>query len=271
MGEQSGWQLAGTAPELYERFIVPAFMGTSQELVALAVLQEGERVLDVACGTGIIARLAAQAVGATGTVVGADVNEGMLNMARNASQDHDGVSITWHHSDVATLSFSDASFDVVFCQHSLEFFADRAAGLRELCRVLFPGGRLIIRVWRAVERQPFYIALFEALDRHVRVSAGTPIQAAFQLSSADELRTLVKDAGFRDVHLRFSTNTIRFPSLEEYVLGYLPATPIAKDIAAMNEGARAAFTSDMGTALQDFIDDGGLAVPSESHIVMARK
>ena len=238
---------------------------------APALSQEGERVLDVACGTGIIARLAAQKVGATGNVVGADVNEGMLDMARKASQDNDGVPITWHQSDVATLSFPDASFDVVFCQHGLEFFPNRAAGLRELFRVLVPGGRLVIRVWRAVERQPFYIALFEALDRHIGVGVGTSIQAAFQLSRADELRMLVKNAGFREVHLRFSTNTIRFPSLEEYVFGYLPATPIANDIAAMNESARAAFTSDMVTALQDFIDDGGLAVPSESHVVMARK
>ena len=271
MGEQSGWQLAGTAPERYEQFIVPAFLDTSKELVALAALQEGERVLDVACGTGIIARLAAPELGDTGKIIGVDLNEGMLNIARKASQDQHSIPITWRQCDVSSLSLSDISFDVVFCQHGLEFFADRVSGLRELLRVLAPGGRLMLRVWRALKRQPFYVALFEALDRHIYTGAGTPIQAAFQLSNADELRNLVRQAGFRDAHLRFSTNTIRFPSLEEYVLGYLPATPIASEIAAMDEQARTAFVRDMTTLLQEFIDDGGLAAPSESHIVIAQK
>jgi SAM-dependent methyltransferase len=90
VGEQSGWQLTGSGPEAYERYIVPAFMATSQELVALAALQGGERVLDVACGTGIVARLAAQVVGAAGKVVGTDVNEAMLGMARTVPRQRDG-------------------------------------------------------------------------------------------------------------------------------------------------------------------------------------
>lgn len=271
MREQSGWQLAGTAPELFERFIVPAFMETSQALVALAALKAGDRVLDVASGTGIIARLAASAVGTTGTVVGADVNEGMLNMARKVPQNHEGPPIVWEQCDASSLTFPDASFDVVLCQYGLEFFADRAAGLRELARVLASDGRLVVRVWRALERQPFYVALMEALDRHVRVGAGDLIRAAFQLSSADELRDLATDAGFRDVHVRLTTNPLRFPSLEDYVLGYLSATPIASDVAAMEASDRVALTEDVASALQYFIDDGGLAVPTESHVVMARK
>lgn len=115
------------------------------------------------------------------------------------------------------------------------------------------------------------MALLEALDCHVRVGAGDLIQAAFKLSSADDLRGLVTDAGFHDVHVRFTTNPLRFPSLEDYVLGYLSATPIASDVVAMTEEAPSALTRDVVAALQDFIDDGGLAVPTDSHVVMARK
>jgi ubiquinone/menaquinone biosynthesis C-methylase UbiE len=136
MSEQSGWQIAGTAPEMMERYIGPAFATTYEELVALAALHGGERVLDVACGTGGVTRRVAHVVGATGKVVGVDVNEGMLSMARTVPQRHDGPPIEWHHSDAATLPFPEAAFDVVFCQYGLEFFANRAAGLREMARVL---------------------------------------------------------------------------------------------------------------------------------------
>jgi SAM-dependent methyltransferase len=269
MGEQSGWQISGTAPEMLERYLIPAFATTYAELVALAALQSGERVLDVACGTGGVTRRAAQVVGAAGKVMGIDVNEGMLSMARTVPQQHDGPPIEWHHSDAAALPFPDAAFDVVLCQYGLEFFADRAAGLREMARVLVSGGRLVLRVWRALERQPFYVALCEALERRVRVGVAAPIRAAFTLADAAELRALVAGAGFRKVRIRITTNLIRYPSLEEYVLGYLSATPIARDIAAMDDTARAALLQDVTTALRGSVDDDGLAAPTESHVVVA--
>jgi ubiquinone/menaquinone biosynthesis C-methylase UbiE len=271
MGEQSGWQLTGSAPETYEQVLVPAFMTHSQQLVALAALQRGERVLDVACGTGIVARLATQMVGTAGKVVAVDVNEGMLSMARTVPQQHDGPPIEWRQSDAAALPFPDAAFDVVFCQYGLEFFADRAAGLREVARVLVPGGRLVLRVWRALERQPFYVALYEALERHVRAGVGASLLKAFSLADAAELRALVAGAGFREVHLRITTNPIRYPSLEEYVLRYLHVyLSVAGDVTAMDDTARkTALLRDVTTALRADVDDDGLATPTESHVVVA--
>jgi ubiquinone/menaquinone biosynthesis C-methylase UbiE len=211
MGEQSGWQIAGTAPDMMERYIGPAFATTYEELGALAALHGGERVLDVACGTGGVTRRVAHVVGATGTVVGVDVNEGMLSMACTVPQRHDGPPIEWHHSDAAALPFPDAAFDVVCCQYGLEFFANRAAGLREMARVLVPGGRLVLRVWRALERQPFYLALIEVLERQVRPGVAAPIRDAFTLADAAELRALVAEAGFRAVRIRLTTHLIRYP------------------------------------------------------------
>ena len=272
MSEQSsGWQLAGTAPELYERYLVPAFLLISQQTVEMAMLQGGERVLDVACGTGILARLAAQVVGAAGQIVVLDVNEGMLGMARTVPQRHDGPSIEWRQSDAAAvLPFPDAAFDVVLCQAGLEFFADRAAGLREMARVLVPGGRLVLWVWRALERQPFYVALLEALERHVRAGAGAPIRAAFTLADMAELRALVAGAGFRQVHIRITITPFRYPSVATYVQRYLSATPIASDIAAMDDPARTALLQDVTTALRAYVDDDGLVVPIEYHVVVAQ-
>ena len=248
-------------------------MEASQELVELAGLHSGDRVLDVACGTGILARLAARAVGPTGKTVGTDINEGMLAMARTAVGLAEGPPIEWRTSDAAALPFPDASFDVVLCQYGLEFFADRVRGVREMARVLGPGGRLVVRVWRTLDRQPFYVALLEALERHVRTGVGAPILKAFSLADPAELRTLIAAAGFRDVHIRIKTNLICYQSLEEYVLGYLRVfLSVASDVAAMmDDKICMALLRDVTTVLGAFIDDDGLAVPMESHVVVAQR
>src|SRR2546427_5502620 len=178
MPQPSGWQLAGTGPESYERHNVVAFMQTAQELVTFAALRPGERVLDVACGTGVLARLAAQVVGPTGKVTGADLNEGMLGVARAQAQQHEGPPIAWHACDAAALALPDGAFDVALCQWGLEFFADRPRGLREIARVLGPGARLALRVWRPLDPQPFYLALRPPLQRHLRAAAGPPRRPA---------------------------------------------------------------------------------------------
>jgi len=181
MKQQSGWQLAGNAPESYEQHNIVAFLETSKDLVALAGLRAGERVLDVACGTGVLARLAVNAIGAAGKVAGADLNEAMLAMAR-VKAERVGLSIEWRACDAAELSFPDQAFDAVLCQWGLEFFSDRPRALRQIARVLAPGGRLVVRVWRALERQPFYVVLLDALERHLGPGSGGPIRAAFALS-----------------------------------------------------------------------------------------
>ncbi len=113
------------------------------------------------------------------------------------------------------------------------------------------------------------MALLEALERHVRAGAGAPIRAAFTLVDMAELRALVAGAGFRQVHIRITINPLRYPSVEAYVQRYLSATPIASDIAAMDDPARTALLQDVTTALRAYVDDDGLAAPMESHVVVA--
>ena len=270
MSKGSGWQLSGHAPEAYERYIVPAFMAAkARELVEMAGVHAGARVLDVACGTGVCTREAAWAVGASGRVVGADLNQTMLDMARVVARGQAGLPVEWHHADAMALPFPTATFDIGLCQYGLEFFPDRSQGLREMARVLVPGGRLALRVWRALDRQPFYMAVIKALDRHLRVGVGAPIATAFTLADADELRSLVIRAGFRDVHLRITLHPTRYASVEEYTLGYLSASPVAGEVAAMDEAARRALLTDVSTALVRYVDDDGLAAPTESHVVVA--
>jgi ubiquinone/menaquinone biosynthesis C-methylase UbiE len=275
MSAPSGFQLSGSAPEAYQRYGVPA-LGTAkaQDLVALATLQAGERVLDVACGTGVVTRQAAQAVGTAGQVIGLDINEGMLQVARTVVPPA-GAPIIWHHGSVMALPFPEASFDVVLCQWGLEFFPDRAQGLREMARVLVPGGRVGLRVWRALARQPFQTAVLAALDRHVFDGQNVPSRAAlvqpFSLADAEAVRALLAGAGFHDIRVRIGIHTLRFASAEAYTQGFLSASPIASEIAAMDGAARTRMMQEIVAALHPFVDDDGLAAPAEDHVVLARK
>ena len=275
MSAPSGFQLSGSAPEAYQRYGVAA-IGTAkaQELVALAAIQPGTRVLDVACGTGVVARQAAHAVGTTGQVTGLDINEGMLRVARTVAPPV-GAPITWREGSVMAIPFPDASFDAVLCQWGLEFFPDRAQGLLEMARVLVPGGRLGLRVWRALDRQPFQTAVIAALDRHLFSGQDVPSRHAllqpFSLADAKALRALVADTGFRDIHVRIGIHPLRFASVEAYTLGFLSSIPLASQVAVMEETARTRMIQEIAAALQTFVDDEGLAVPAEDHVVLARK
>ena len=129
--QQTQWQVAGSAPENYERYLVPAIFGPfATDLVELSAIQPGERVLDVACGPGVVARLAAEVVGATGRVVGVDLNAGMLAVARTLPLAR-GAPVEWREDDAAALQLPDGGFDVVLCQQGLQVFPDRPAALRE--------------------------------------------------------------------------------------------------------------------------------------------
>ena len=134
----------GSAPENYERYFVPV-IGTplATDLIDIATLRPGERVLDVACGTGVVARLAAERVGTTRTVAGIDINPGMLTVARSVTPP--GMSIEWYETSAEAIPLPDEAFDVVLCQLGLQFVSDKLAALREMRRVLAPNGRLVTR------------------------------------------------------------------------------------------------------------------------------
>jgi ubiquinone/menaquinone biosynthesis C-methylase UbiE len=268
MSEQTQWQLSGNAAEVYERSLVPLiFAPWAAVLLERAALQLGERVLDVACGTGIVARLAAPKVGPHGQVTGLDLNPGMLAVARSLSP-AGGAVIDWREGSAVALPFAEATFDVVLCQQGLQFFPDRLGVLREMRRVLTPGGRLTLAVWRA--KHLFFSALADALARHVSPEAGAGGRAPFALAGATELRTLLTEAGFSDIRVRIEILPMRVTSLERYVPEQLAATPMAGAVAAAGESARAGILQDISTAVQAYRDDEGWVFPTEAHIVSAR-
>jgi ubiquinone/menaquinone biosynthesis C-methylase UbiE len=269
MSEPSGWYQAGFGgglAEAYERYMVPAIFGPwAGDLLDTAALRPGERVLDVACGTGVIARAAAPRVGPAGAVVGLDLNPPMLAVAA-ALPPVAGAAIAWQTGDVLALPFTDQSFDVIICQQGLQFFPDRSAALREMHRVLAPSGRVALAVWRPIEHSPGFAVLAEALDRHI---GSDLLTGPFSLGDATVLRALLEQAGFHDVMIRAVAKTLRFPSVEAFVTRYVAASPLAEPVGQADEPARAALVAHVGVGLAAYLDADGLAFPIENHLVTA--
>lgn len=271
MIQSSGWQLSGTASEAYERYIVQAFMqGWTHGLLDAATIAAGARILDVACGTGVVARQAASRVGKEGHVVGVDLNPAMLAMARTLPQPS-GAPIEWKEGNATALPFPDETFDVVLCQQGLQFFPDKPAALRDIRRVLVPTGHLVLSVWRGISHCPWQRVVADALEHQVSMDAAMGIRGAFALGDREELRALIAAAGFRSIRIRIDSQMIRYPSLEEFVPRYLSATPVAGVAATLDERTRGAILREVKASLQAYLDDDGLGAPIEAHVVVAAK
>ncbi len=271
MSQQERWQVSGNASEAYERYLVPTmFTPWAHDLIERAALQSGERVIDVACGTGIVARLAAEAVGSSGQVVGVDLNAGMIEMARSQTPSS-GAPVEWREGDVNALPYNDATFDVLLCQQGFQFFPDQAKAIGEMYRVLTPGGRLALSVWRSVDYNPYFRAISDALERHVSAEVAAGMRAVCSFGEAEALRMRIADAGFRDVRIQVVILTKRHPSLAEYIPGQLSALPFAGAIQALEAETQANLLNDIVESLKPYTDDEGLAAPLEAHIAMAWK
>jgi SAM-dependent methyltransferase len=244
------FQLEGDAAERYERWTVPFLLGPwVPRLLDLAALRVGERVLDVATGTGVVARLAARRVAPGGTVTGLDLNAGMLEVAGRLPLPP-GLTIDWREGSAADLPFTDGVFDVVLCQQGVQFFPDRPEALGEMRRVLTSAGHVAASVWTGPS--PYMSALREGLQRYVGAEAAISGTVARSLGDADELRGLLRDAGFRDVVVHHVRMTLRLPAPEEFVLRHLSAVPAAGLVAAASNEARAALVAHMKEATRAY-------------------
>lgn len=273
MAEQERWQLAGNAPEIYARELVPSIFGPwAPILVDLAEPAMGERVIDVACGTGVVARAAAQRVGPSGGVTGVDVNPGMLAVARDSTQPQpDRAPIDWREATVDALPGADGSCDIVYCQLGLQYFPDRARALTEMRRVLRKDGRLALLVWRAIEYSPGFGALATALDRHVSLAAGAVMRAPFAMEDPKEIHALLADAGFRDIAISQRVGSVRFRSAGELVRWQVAGSPLAGHLAQLDEAKITALLAEVAAALRKFTGADGLVFPIAANLARASK
>ncbi len=160
-------QQSPTPAEMFDQYFGPTiFTPWARVLLEYAAPQPGERILDLACGTGTVARHVAPMVGASGKVVALDISPDMLAVASSHPAPA-GSPFEWRAGDATSLYLPDGAFDLVLSQRGLQFFADRAAAVREARRVLIDEGRFVLNVWQALDRHPVYEALCQAEARHL--------------------------------------------------------------------------------------------------------
>ncbi len=249
-------QYGGNAAENYERYFVPTIgVPFATALLDATGLHRGERVLDVACGTGVVTRLAAEQVGPNGTVAGLDINPAMLAVARSVPSS--GAAVEWHQASAEQLPLADGSFDVVLSSLGLQFVPDKASALSEMRRVLDPRGRLAIAT--VGPTPPLFAILEQALARHVKPEVTTFMRAVFSLHEPQELKKLTSDAGFRDVEVWSKPLTLTLPGPAEFLWQYVHSTPLAAAVAQIDDLGRAALERDVLGGWRSFVKDGVLA------------
>jgi len=271
MASSNQYEMSGTAAEFYQRYMVPAiFRPFAVDLIEFAALQLGEQVLDVACGSGIVTRLASAKVGGSGKVIGLDSNPAMLEVARTIETEN-GATIEWMEAKASEITLSDAAVDVVICQHGLQYFSDRSAALSEMHRILTPGGRLVFNVWRPVQYNPGHARFAEVLEQLVSTEAAATRRAPFKLSARDELRSLVSDAEFRDIVIRLTTRVTRFDSAEAMVRIMMAGSPLAGVMKEAGDSTLREVIQTLTQRLNEFTDDAGLALPMQAWVVTASR
>ncbi|MBC6445693.1 methyltransferase domain-containing protein [Actinokineospora xionganensis] len=257
------FQISAEQAALYEAKFVPAlFADWAPPFADAAGLEPGQAVLDVACGTGILARTAADRVGPTGKVVGLDLNEGMLTVARGLRSD-----IEWRQGNAADLPFPDGSFDAVLCQSALMFFPDATQALREMGRVCAPDGTVGVQVYAGLDDQPAYRPWVELVARHAGPEAFSLLGAYWVHGDLDILRARFHAAGLDVAEIRTRTGTARWDSVDEMVRVEVESTPL---IDRLTDAVYQRVLEESREVLGQYRTPAGAEIPIKGHLVTAR-
>jgi ubiquinone/menaquinone biosynthesis C-methylase UbiE len=274
-----------TAAETYEQYLVPVmFEPFARDLIQLSNIRSTDRILDVACGTGIVSRLAIGFVDVTvGKVVGVDINPVMLNVARHCSA---GKNIEWKEGSAMSLPFPNESFDLVVCQQGLQFFPDKLNALTEMNRVLASAtsdkdkdpscARLVLSAWTSIKDSPGFHILERVLQDTVSHEAATIMQLPHSLSDSTELISLVRAAGFGKILAKEVTKTISFHSVEEFVVQFTSGSMLASylsDKKKVDDISRNKLLNRASRELSQFVDEhsGKLSFPLTTRLIFANK
>jgi ubiquinone/menaquinone biosynthesis C-methylase UbiE len=266
-GEQRLFSQA-SFPEIYEQALVgPLFQPWVEPLLEEVELKPGNRVLDIACGTGIVARIAKERQGSAGTVVGVDLNPQMLAVARRLAP-----TIDWRQGDAGALPLRDGeTFDIVLCQQGFQFFADRTAAVRQMHSVLVKGGRLGVSTWRSDEESPVLHELRRVAERHV----GPIVDRRHSLGDTTPLEAVLQEMGFHDVRSKQFSRKILFQDGAVFVrLNAMALVSMSAQVGSSGDNERErvvdAIVSESAALVGSHTDDAGFAYEIGTNVVLAR-
>jgi ubiquinone/menaquinone biosynthesis C-methylase UbiE len=213
-----------------------------------------------------VTRLAAEQVSPGGAVVGVDINPGMLAVARSVTPPNLGID--WCEASAESMPLPDGAMDVVLCQMSLQFIPDGLRGLREMRRVLTPGGRLALNV--PGPAAPMFDILADAMGHHIGPQAQGFVQAVFALNQEAELEKLLRDAGFRQVTAQAETRELSLPAPRDFLWQYVGSTPLAAIVADADEEERSALEREVVDGWQKFDSGDGMRYRQRVVVATAR-
>jgi SAM-dependent methyltransferase len=250
---------------VYEDVFVPAlFAQWVPTLLDHAGVTTGQRVLDVACGTGVVTRHAAELVGPAGAVSGVDLNPAMVQVAREGAP-----AIDWRVGDAGDLPYEDAAFDAAVCQSALFFFADPAQAVREMARVVRTGGVVALQTYAGLDEQPAYGPFVAAVARLAGDDARTLLGTYWSQGDLGALTSLLEAAGLEPTTADSTLGQVRFPSLDAFVHTEIQATPLASRI---DQATLQAILGESRRALAGLEQpDGSVVLPVRACFVAGRK
>lgn len=260
--QRYGWdRAAGIYDRAWARQLEPAH----DRLLAMAALVEGEAVVEVACGSGLVTLRIAEAVGPSGRVVATDLSEGMLDRARAAAEARALADrLAFHRADAGALDLPEAGFDASLCALGLMYVPDPAAALREMGRVLRPLGRAVVAVWGQRKRCG-WADIFPIVDARVETEV-CPL--FFQLGTGDSLALAMDGAGFEKVAVERIDTILRYPSPEEALDAAFDGGPVAMAYSRFDEPTRSAVRAEYLESISPYRAGSGYEIPGE--FVVAR-
>jgi ubiquinone/menaquinone biosynthesis C-methylase UbiE len=261
------YELEEAAVAAYERQKVRSIFRPLAEatLTALGNRRLGA-VLDVACGTGIMARVIRERNGPAVPVVGVDVSSGMIAAARALSSDLDGT-FDWHVASVDAMPLAAGSVDSCFCQQGIQYFPDEGAALAEIRRVLRDKGCLVLTVW--TEANAYFRAQSDAMRRHVGEAAAMKALSPFSYPARTRLPDMLEGQGFRDVGVRDISISRVIADAERGIAEDIDGSPLGPLVRACDEATMRRVVDDILSDCADFIDGTDLCVPQHASMVTA--
>ena len=260
----------GSVPENYDRYLGPLlFHRYADDLVGRLAVTPGLRVLETACGTGIVTERLARRLGAQEAIIATDLNEPMLAYAR--SKGTVGPGVTWRQADATALPFETASFDAVVCQFGLMFFPDKAQGVREAWRVLRSGGAFVFNVWDSFAHNPVVRIVHETVARIFPESPPQFYTVPFAMHDVSAVRRLLEAGGFEDVDWERVDGVGESPSSSDAVRGLIEGNPIYQTIMERRPSARAEIEAAVAAKLAATLGERPLRAPLRAIFFSGRR
>jgi ubiquinone/menaquinone biosynthesis C-methylase UbiE len=261
----------GDIPRNYDRYLGPAlFHGFADDLAERISLVPGMRILETACGTGIVTRRLADRLRGRGSIVSTDLNEAMIRYGR-AQMPAGSEHVEWQPADATKLPFPDQSFDVVVCQFGLMFFPDKAAGIRETFRVLKPGGSYLLSVWDAITKNPLQRIAHETVGRFFPADPPMFYSVPFSLHDPAPIRKMLGETGFWQIEVTPLEKSGASPSAADATTGLIDGNPILDAIMARRPEALDDIKRATAAAIAAELGDPPARIPLHAIVLSARR